>query len=220
MLRKQQINEEESNVKMEDIFNLLSLVANKVGIDVNEDKNVDITKDRLLNKIESIRNNRAIKEKVFNLIHDRKENGGPGSGIKGHRTIRPVKIDGRRKFKDYKDLSRKAREYYRDKLQGTSIDKQGIGDINFFKRGIDETITKGNPHYIFKIKDIIDKGRVEKPEELYKKRKDTDLPFNVIRSKVDYKGVVNDVLVKIRNKQKGINTKKDFYLIRDDNKKD
>ncbi|MBR2140790.1 MAG: hypothetical protein IJ853_00335 [Rickettsiales bacterium] len=212
---EKKINEEENNIKIEDILYLLGLVADKVGIDFNKEKNVDITKDRLFNIIESIKNNSVIKQRVFDLIHGIKKNGGPGSGIKGHKTLRPIKIDGRRKFKDYKDLSRKAREYYKKNIQGKSIDKDKIGRIDFLRRGIEETISKGNPHYIFQLPKIIDSGQVGEPEALYKKRKDTDLPFNIINNKVIYKDMIKDVAVKVRSKKDG---EKDFYLIKDDDK--
>ena len=54
------------------------------------------------------------------------ENGGVGSGRKGHITLKPVVIDNRRKFKDYKDLSNKARNFYKENIQEKSINKEII----------------------------------------------------------------------------------------------
>lgn len=146
------------------------------------------------------------------------ENGGKGSGIKGHKTIRPVKIDGRKKFKDYKDLSRRALRYYKDNIQGKSINKDLIGKIDFLRQGIRETITKGAPEYTFKLKDIIETGQVDKPETAYKDRKDKADKFDIITNKVKHNKKIKDVMVKIRNRNIEGKTKKDFYLIRDNDK--
>ncbi len=146
------------------------------------------------------------------------ENGGKGSGIKGHKTAKPITIDGRKKFTDYKDLSQKARQYYKDNLQNKTVYKESLGNIEFYKKGIEETINKGNPRYIFKVLDIIRTGEVKEPEPLYKERTDTKLPFDILKNKIKYKGNTSDVLVKIRNTEKN-KVIKDFYII-EDNKKD
>lgn len=155
-------------------------------------------------------------EEAREIINSIVENGGKGSGIKGHTTPRPVIIDSRRRFKDYKALSDSARNFYKNNIQGKSINKEIIGKIKFLKKGIDETIRKGAPEYIFKLKDIIKTGKVDKPELLYKERKDTELPFDRIKNTVRYKNQIKNVLIKIRNKKDGT---KDFYLIRSDDKK-
>lgn len=156
-------------------------------------------------------------EEAREIINSVVENGGLGSGRKGHTTPKPVVIDSRRRFKDYKALSDSARKFYKENIQGKTIDKELIGKINFLQSGIKETISKGNPNYIFKIKDIIKTGKVKKPEPIYKERKDEALYFDRIKNTVKYKNQIKDVLVKIRNRKDGI---KDFYLIRDDNKKE
>lgn len=147
------------------------------------------------------------------------ENGGKGSGVKGHKTAKPITIDGRRKYKDYKDLSQKARKYYKDNLQNKTVYKESLGNIEFYKKGIDETINKGNPGYIFKVLDIIRTGEIKEPEKSYKERKDMAEFFDVIKNRVKYKGNIGDILIKIRNTKNGKKTNKDFYIIKD-NKKD
>lgn len=154
-------------------------------------------------------------KEYINSVEDIKENGGYGSGRKGHKTIRPVKIDGRKKFKDYKDLSKQALRFYKENIQNKPINKDLIGKIDFLKTGIRETINKGNPKYIFKLKDIIETGKVEKPETAYKDRKDKADKFDVITNKVKHNKKIKNVIVKIRNRNIGGKTKKDFYLIRD-----
>lgn len=157
-------------------------------------------------------------EEAREIINSIVENGGLGSGRKGHITPKPVVIDSRRKFKDYKALSDSARKFYKENIQGKTIDKELIGKINFCKKGIDETIKRGAPEYIFKIKDIIKTGKVEKPEPIYKERKDEALYFDKIKNTVKYKNQIRDVLVKVRNRNINNRITKDFYLIRSDDK--
>ena len=62
-------------------------------------------------------------EEAREVINSIVENGGAGSGRKGHTTPKPVIIDSRRRFKDYKALSDSARKFYKDNEQQSNNNK-------------------------------------------------------------------------------------------------
>lgn len=155
-------------------------------------------------------------EEAREVINSIVENGGKGSGIKGHTTPRPVIIDSRRRFKDYKALSDSARKFYKENIQGKSINKEIIGKINFYKKGIDETINKGGPQYIFKLKDIIKESNDIKETLPYKKRKDEAKKFFELRGTIKYQNKISDILTIIRQQKIGKKNINDFYIIKDE----
>ncbi len=157
-------------------------------------------------------------EEAREVINSIVENGGVGSGRKGHTTPKPVVIDSRRRFKDYKALSDSARKFYKDNIQGKSINHEVLDKIYFTRKGIEETINKGKPQYIFKIKDIIKESKNIKEEPSYKERKDKAQKFFELRGTAKYQNKINNILTIIRQQRIGKNDINDFYIVKDDEK--
>lgn len=88
------------------------------------------------------------KNKIIRVYTKSKiDNGGAGSGIKGHHTNREDKtniitIKGNEldNYKNIKELRQRAKEYYKHNIQGSVVERNDIGKIKFSRRGIEETI--------------------------------------------------------------------------------
>lgn len=140
-------------------------------------------------------------------------NGGPGSGIKGHKTPKPVKIYGRKKFKDYLEKSRYFRKVYKDKYQGSTAKTKYGKNVYLGQKGREETISKGEPALLSKIGELIEKAEPKSINEpLYKKRSDNAISFDTLRIQTNYNKVISNNLIIIRNKKEKDKITSDFYL--------
>lgn len=151
-------------------------------------------------------------EEAREVINSIVENGGAGSGRKGHTTPKPVIIDSRRRFKDYKTLSDSARKFYKDNIQGKAIDHEILKKIHFTQKGLKETINKGNPELLFKIDKILEKGKITDIKPSYKDRSDNAFSFTRLETDIKYKKQIDKAITFIRNRKDKDKIINDFYL--------
>lgn len=90
---------------------------------------------------------------------------------------------------DIKDLRNKAKAYYKEHYQGKTIEREGLGVVNFSGRGIRETISGGAQTDKIKlipaIGDIIRYGTIGKEAPLKHPRNDDIVAFIPITSKIN-----------------------------------
>ena len=144
------------------------------------------------------------------------ENGGKGSGRKGHKTLKPIKVPTLKKRKDFKQFAKRCFKLYKDNIQGRTVKSLDDKSVYLGRRAADETINKGNPATLTKADKIIETTNfnIEKPS--YKKRLDKAISFLVGENKIKEKKKIKDIIVFVRNK-KDMNNKitSDLYLITD-----
>ncbi len=91
-------------------------------------------------------------------------------------------------YRDIKELREKAKSYYREHYQGKTLQRYGLGIVNFSRKGINETLSKGSQETKIKlipaIKDIILNGKIGEEINLKHPRKDDIVSFIPITHKV------------------------------------
>jgi hypothetical protein len=175
------------------------------------------------------------------------ENGGEGSGIEGHTTpqkeiakpkykskvslivekvenmkknkSKPITIGKLGKYKDLKELGKKAEKVYRQKIQGKNVKREDVGRVDFYGTGIGKTInvSENNPDVlktIPKIRDIVRKGDLI--DGGYEKDRKDKATFVGIEHDVKIKNKIKTALALIRKQPFNIN---DFYVLYIRNKK-
>lgn len=136
-------------------------------------------------------------------------NGGVGSGIKGHTTAKEnktISIKGNElgEYKDIKELREKAKNYYKEHFQGTIIKRNDIGEIRFSRRGIEETINKATDDYealqlIPHLQEIIETSKILNKEKPNHERKDITDHFLSLQNKVNINGKEKTVEILLKH---------------------
>ena len=117
----------------------------------------------------------------------------------------PIELTGNElgAYKDIKELREKAREYYKEHLQGKTIEREGLGKVRFSGKGIRETIAHSPQGKEDKLKvipvieRIIQTGKIGKEEPIDHPRKDEIVAFVPVTQtiKVDGKAREAEVLL-------------------------
>lgn len=148
----------------------------------------------------------VIKDRYEN---DKQDANGNWHDEDGKFTSHKIKISGKElgEYSSLKELRKKAEHFYHENLQGTTVEREGLGVVRFSKKGRDETTSKGAQEdklkLIVAIKDIILWGKIGEEEPIYKPRTDGIISFISITSKVDIDGKTKNVGVFIGKDNKG-----------------
>ena len=81
---------------------------------------------------------------------------------------------------DLRDARRAASEYYRSNLQGTTLERDGLGIVRFSRPGLRETVSKGNIEnlrFLPAIRDIIFNGTIGEEQAPRHPRRDCIVAF-------------------------------------------
>ena len=141
--------------------------------------------------------------------NDKQDTDGNWHDEDGKFTSHKIQISGKElgEYSNLKELRKKAENFYHENLQGTTVERKGLGVIRFSKKGRDETTSKGAQEdklkLIVAIKDIILWGKIGEEEPIYKPRADGIVSFIPITSKVDIDGKTKNVGVFIGKDNKG-----------------
>jgi len=113
----------------------------------------------------------------------------------------PIELTGNElgPYKDIKELRENARKYYKEHLQGKTIEREGLGKVRFSRKGIDETITWSTHEDKLKaipaIERVIKTGKVGKEEPLKHQRKDGIVAFIPITRDISIAGKKTEIEV-------------------------
>lgn len=112
------------------------------------------------------------------------------TGAKQETSSAPIEITGNElgDYKDITELRKKALDYYKNHLQGTSAKNPVLGEVLFSRKGKQEfKCYSANPDklkMILAVKSILDTSRDVSTEDLHKVRKDGAILFHRVAGKV------------------------------------
>jgi hypothetical protein len=171
------------------------------------------------NRLFSLDNNKEVNNEKDK---DVKFNGGVGSGIKGHRTYKPLKIKERNlpKYRNITELRQYLSNYYNKKYKGDSVKQKELGEISFTKTGKHE-IRKISKNMSLKyklvpfIKQMIKKGEIKELDKKLKHiRKDDITSFSKINTKVDLKSKIYNANILVGKSESKGNIFYDYFVDR------
>ncbi|MDR0676249.1 MAG: DUF2213 domain-containing protein [Elusimicrobiota bacterium] len=114
-----------------------------------------------------------------------------------------IKITGKElgEYKDIKELRDKSIEYYRENLQGKSVENKELGKVLFSRKGLDKyknaSADTNKLKMVVALKNIIENGEYLGEKKLYKKRDDGIVKFHRISKevKLDNKTYKTEILI-------------------------
>ena len=173
--------------------------------------------DKMSGGIGKTANDKSFDESKVKRDHGEfaKKDGGDSEGTPD--SDAPIELTGDElgQYKDVKELREKARQYFKDHLQGETITREGLGEVRFSRKGIDETIAWSADEDKLKaipaIEQVIKTGKIGKEEPLNHPRKDGIVAFVPITKTISLAGKPRDIEVLLAKDENG-NLYYDLFL--------